>query len=610
MIAIASLTAIAITLGGWVAAKVLRSSRTQSVAVNTVKPAPAPIPQVIETPKPQPTEILPMPMLVEPIAIAVESPFAAPVEDDGRPRCVLKKTPPGFTNHRLAKRIDVRNASDLQAALANASEVGLATSANPAVGSDLSAAAKRADAAKKLFPGSVMVAKNRPELAGLPFRVGRETRLYDSDAQNMNDMSKQFRDAVIKSMNGKGPPAQAPDAERLHAILTTATSRDSKDSVIPWRWNQPEAVPCIQQMLQAEGTELRRMSCALLQEIDSEAATEALVKWAVFDIDSGNRAAAVEALRTRNRERVSALLMGWSRYPWARAVEHACEAMVELGMKENLPQLAAMLTTTDPDAPFEVNLPGTGGGIYRQEVVRVNHLRNCLMCHPASFKQTELVRGGVPDENSILPPATTPAYYNSSALQVSAATTYLKQDFSLAQKVANPGKWPAMQRFDYFVTTKKVESDAMWSYVPNVKSPYKEAIRFAIRELAGPDKDWDLEWLSKQRAKAAPVKDRRFLAAAQTYALRASPEVFIAFKMAEFQTPIYVMSGPELVAMFEKLTTNNTNVLKGTMIAYLEPLSERPDASQVPRIQRLLTVARSPEQDLREFLKAVGDERQ
>lgn len=613
MIASASLAAIVLTLGlgGWRIAKAMRSSRPESFAAIAVKPAVNP--QTYATATTPVVEILPMPMLVEATTLVEESEFLPIVPDEGPVRGELKRTPRGFTAHTLARRIDQRDSGDLQKELANATEVGLSTTMNPTIAKDMADAARRAESQKKRYAGSVILAKNRPELAGLPFRVGRETHLYESDAQNMNDMSKQFREAVAESAKDPRTSA-APDVDRLQSILKFRSSSESKpgdDSTValvtPWRWNRPEVVPCIQQMLQAEGTELRRMSCELLREIDSDAATEALVKWAVFDTDSGNRAAAVQALRTRDRQRVGALLAEWVRYPWPRAVEHACEAMVELELKESLPQLAAMLAASDPDAPFEVDLPGTGGGVYKREVVRVNHLRNCLMCHPASFKQTELVRGGVPDENSILPPASTPAYYNSNSLQVTAATTYLKQDFSLMQNVRNSGKWPAQQRFDFFVSTKQVEPDALRAYRPNAKSPYKEAIRFAIREIAGPGKDWDSEWLAGQRAQASPGKDRRFRAAAQTYALRASPEAFIAFRMAEFQTPIYEMNGTELVAMFGKFSTSNPNVLKGTMIAYLEPLSDHPEASEVKRIQRLLAIAKGSSESLPEFLRAIAD---
>jgi hypothetical protein len=314
----------------------------------------------------------------------------------------------------------------------------------------------------------------------------------------------------------------------------------------------------------------------------------------------------VEALRSRDRNRVGALLMEWARYPWERAVEHACEAMVELGMKENLPGLAVLLAEPDPDAPFQVKVPGTRGGVYyRQEIVRVNHLKNCLMCHPASFRENEMVRGAVPDENRILPPPTTPAYYKGhgpNTIQVSATTTYLKQDFSLVQPVEQPGLWPTVQRFDYFVSMRQVDRSAVRAYSPNGQSAFKNALRFAIRELAGADREWDDEWLAVQRKAAPPMKDERRLAAAQTYALRASPDMFIAFKAAEFATPIHRMSGPELAALCRQFETKNPDVVKETMSAYLEPLLDQADASERERIARLLALARMPELGMGEFL--------
>jgi len=614
-IAIASFATIliAVGLGRWIAGKTLRASPprvevAKKAPIHTVVQQFLPI---AETPEPR--EIAPMPSAVAEVAAQTltENEFYPVVLDEGGPRGKLKSAPRDFPKHVIARRINEIESDALELELAKTVEVGLATALNPTLGTDLATAAKRAENLKKRFAGSVVMARNRPELAGLPFRVGSETRLPEEAARNMNDMSKDFRDAVAKSTENGGF-GRSPNVAKLYALLNVDApevrigSKPSPDeiSIKPWRWSAPEAVPCIQQMLQAEGYQLRRMSCALLRDNDSPAATEALVKWAVFDTNAGNRAAAVEMLRGRDREQVGAQLLEWSRYPWVRAVEHACEAMVELGMKEILPGLAVLLAQHDPDAPFEAELPGTGAGAYRREIVRVNHLRNCLMCHPASFKTSELVRGAVPDENQILPPST-PAYYGGTPdtrLRVSAATTYLKQDFSLVQSVEKPGKWPAQQRFDYFVSTRQIDRETLRTYVPNAESKYKLALRFAIRELAGSGLERDLEWLAGQRKLAAPLKDHRRLAAAQTYALRAGPEAFIAFKMAEFVTPIYDMYGPELAAMFKKFETTNPNVLKGAMIAYLEPLLDRKNDSERQRIARLLALARTPEQELGEFL--------
>ena len=123
---------------------------------------------------------------------------------------------------------------------------------------------------------------------------------------------------------------------------------------------------------------------------------------------------------------------------------------------------------------------------YRQKVaVRVNHPRNCILCHAPSIQQTDLVRGAVPDPRQSLLPPNTPVYYERGGQFVCTAdTTYLKQDFSLVQPVPDPGNWSSHQRYDYFVAIRKVEGEPVTT--PAAESPYHQAVRFALRELLRP----------------------------------------------------------------------------------------------------------------------------
>src|SRR5207253_10217998 len=70
--------------------------------------------------------------------------------------------------------------------------------------------------------------------------------------------------------------------------------------------------------------------------------------------------------------------------PWAPAANNAAEALVELGDKIVIPHLVQLLSQPDPSAPQ--TLPN--GKVVVKEVVRVNHLTNCLMCHPPSYDGT------------------------------------------------------------------------------------------------------------------------------------------------------------------------------------------------------------------------------
>src|SRR5262249_29981030 len=148
-------------------------------------------------------------------------------------------------------------------------------------------------------------------------------------------------------------------------------------------------------------------------------------------------------------------LLDGLRYPWAPAADHAAEALVALNDREAIPPLAELLGGPDPAGPAPLAFhdidrahlayhnidpaqlaaaPGSpepwrspavalderqGGGrrtrlmadpgglpqsikasdgeVYAvREVVRVNHLRNCLLCHPPSLADGDMVRGAVP----------------------------------------------------------------------------------------------------------------------------------------------------------------------------------------------------------------------
>src|SRR5262249_14863934 len=147
----------------------------------------------------------------------------------------------------------------------------------------------------------------------------------------------------------------------------------------------------------------------------------------------------------------------------------------------------------DPDAPFQVNLPGNAGGRFRREMVRVNHLRNCLMCHPPSLAQTDLIRGAIPDPTQEVPPPSTATYYQSPGPSVTAEVTFLRQDFSVVQPVLDARPWPDQQRFDFMVQVRRTTEPV--GEAPEPHSPYRRAIGAALKALGGRDPENEWNWL-------------------------------------------------------------------------------------------------------------------
>ena len=72
--------------------------------------------------------------------------------------------------------------------------------------------------------------------------------------------------------------------------------------------------------------------------------------------------------------------------------------------------------------------------------------------------------------------------------------TYLRQDFSALQAVADANPWPEMQRFDFLVRKRVLNDEEAATYREKLKphaegefSPYQRAALVALREMTGRD---------------------------------------------------------------------------------------------------------------------------
>src|SRR5262249_34542628 len=125
------------------------------------------------------------------------------------------------------------------------------------------------------------------------------------------------------------------------------------------------------------------------------------------------------------------------------------------------------------------------------ELVRINHHRNCVLCHAPAVANN--VPRAVPVAEVSIPNVSVPAprvvygsvHPSNSDILVRLDVTYLRQDFSLMLPDADPA--PKMQRFDFLVRTRVLtDSEAARFPAPkaDVQSPYHIATREALRQLA------------------------------------------------------------------------------------------------------------------------------
>jgi hypothetical protein len=311
----------------------------------------------------------------------------------------------------------------------------------------------------------------QPDMVFLPWLAGPDSELIKEEAGHLHALSTKLRAALLKSADED--KHERPDPEKLPRLLT-----------VP-EWATPAAVPTLTQMLQVESPAIRLLLVGMLAKIEGKEASIALAKRAVFDLSPEVRARAVRALVPRPAPEYTQALYDGFRYPWPAAADHAAEAVAELKRVDMVPELVDLLREPSPTMPVKVE-----GGYTVREIVRINHLSNCVLCHAPSLEKGDLVRRSVP-----IPGERISVYYDrSGSLFVRADLTYLRQDFSVMQPVAKSDKWPGEQRYDYLVRTRPLSKTEQAAFEKLVKEdkvlqsyPQPPAVVFALQELTGQD---------------------------------------------------------------------------------------------------------------------------
>jgi hypothetical protein len=303
----------------------------------------------------------------------------------------------------------------------------------------------------------------------MPFLPSPDCRLTTAGAANLAARSQALHRYIRDCTPEKGPVTKL-DPGRLCELLT----QQRQDG---HNWCCPEALPTLLQILQAEDTNERLLLVDLVGRIEGPNAAAVLAARALFDVSSDVRQAAIRELAQWRPETYRSHLLEGLRYPWPPAAAHAAEALVALRDKEAIPILEALF-----DAP-PTGMPSPESGGLQQspvvrELVRINHRKNCLLCHPPSFKETDFVRGIVPAPGR--PASSASVYYQGTPedLFVRADITYLRQDFSLQE--------PTSERFDYLVRVRAADKTDWLRFrekETRLIRQHREPIVFALREL-------------------------------------------------------------------------------------------------------------------------------
>jgi hypothetical protein len=339
---------------------------------------------------------------------------------------------------------------------------------------------KKADAFMETLRGE------RADIGTLPMAMGDACR-------TRGERNRQFTNAVNSVRNAN--PAQAADNfwEQYRSICIQEDRTLAGGDPTLREHVTPARVAALAQIMAPTPVSMRLGLVKHLSTISHADATRAIARLAIFSAEDEIRTAAVDALKVRREKDYTDILMQGLRYPWPAVAKRASEVLVKLERTDMIPQLLDALEEADP------RLPTTKEGSKPQvrELVRINHNRNCLLCHaPGNTPSVapETLTAGVPVPGTPLNPPNQ-GYGNSIPdILVRLDVTYLRQDFSLMQAVAEAGPWPEMQRFDFVVRTRTVTEEEAKEYREKLtlrekgqQTPYRRAVLTALREMTGKD---------------------------------------------------------------------------------------------------------------------------
>ena len=243
-------------------------------------------------------------------------------------------------------------------------------------------------------------------------------------------------------------------------------------------------VPVIVQVLQAENTDYRRLLVEELARIPGAEASQALARRALYDPAAELRQAARQALTRRPAAEFRPLVLKGFAYPWSPVADHAAQILLATRDMGAVPALVNLLDQPDPASP---SLDETTKQPTVAELVRINHMRNCCLCHAPSYDGRDWSPGRVMEPGVAIPDD----YYSSlGGAFVCADITRLRQDFSVMQPVENAAPWPTQQRYDFMVRTRLANAEEVSrarDRPAGASYPQREAMLAALRGLTGKD---------------------------------------------------------------------------------------------------------------------------
>lgn len=313
---------------------------------------------------------------------------------------------------------------------------------------------------------------------GLVTLPDEHVRISPAEVRNLATTASHLRSGKMVGVPGRDGKIVPPQVTSIKHVLSLQLRLNAATNQGP-----VEMTPALMQMMQAEDEPSRSLLVGLLAQNESAIASMALAQRAIFDVSPAVREAAVNALKARPRMAYRQVLLDGLRHPWAPAADHAAETLVALRDREVVPELERFVDLPNPSRA--ISLPGPVEKTVVREFVRVNHLRNCLLCHAVASNATAPITGLVPTPGKALSPQYYASRARSGEILVRADISYFRQDFSVVQPVEKAAPWPESQRYDYLVRTRVATADEVAALQkPPATYPQREAVLFALKELS------------------------------------------------------------------------------------------------------------------------------
>jgi hypothetical protein len=365
---------------------------------------------------------------------------------------------------------------------------------------------------------------SRSDLAGLPFAMGDDCRTSGERTKQFTfavntvrkalALSRQFLSEEVVATEG-GPlgtaspnslppsviPAQSPTLPRSFwsAYQSLCQQEDAAYSRIDKEMAQHVAlarIAALVQMLAPASPELRLGLVKYLAGVSRVEATQVLARMAIFSAEDEVRLAAIDALKVRREKDYSEILVRGLRYPWPAVAKRSADSIGRLERKDLIPELLTILDEADPRLPTTKGV-GDKKPLVVREMVKVNHHRNCMLCHAPGNSGTvsaDAITAEVPVQSQSLPTPAQGYRQSSPDLMIRVDVTYLRQDFSAMLPIADAHPWPELQRFDFLLRERTLTADEAAAYrekltpkLDGMLSPYHQAALAALRELTGKD---------------------------------------------------------------------------------------------------------------------------